>query len=729
MKKHPLPLTLFSLLAAAALLVSASGAADSRALAAPAAADPAPAGPYFIDNPFTQTSRRLEPGLWLPQVSPAARVPALPPVVFVRGFGGFPPQIFGCEAHHKTDLTPPTYTADDGTFRELPGLLQAAGYQVFFARLVTNHCYSAPLQVNAGLLKTAINYARAQTGADKVILIAHSMGGIVSRTYIENDSLYQGDVSGVFTFGSPHFGVGSIVLKILAKVTYYGSLGAFCILYGPAACEISDEGMAIFNLQHAQRRLGVSYTTVSGDMPLYTRSVYGQIMNILMAFVGNDGLVRTSSGAGLAGVGVTHTTDENHNLFGNTDYQWDYFGVRHTVGMTDTHSKSYTQCLQPMLINRAAQCTPSAAGQALTAELPPPFSEAPQLTPLVFDNLLPGQSATHTLPLEGGPALIAASWLPGAVTFTLQDPNGLTIDAAFANAHPGLVTYTEQVNAAIFQVSNALPGNWQYRFTALPVPLLGVRVGSFAAVESPLHFSAAADRTWYTPGDTAVFSATFSAPVLTPTVQAVVFRSDGVSETVDLAPTGGPASTAFRGQYTVPDVPGHVELSFISRGTYGAGLAFLRGAEAGFQVSPQSIALDGGYGELAVPREPGSPFYSALQISVTATTVVSGSYNLSADLVDSSGQLVGHALVTQELQPGAAVFTLSFPGIQILASRRSGPYHLTNLLLTDVTQGTLAAAAADDVYTTQAYPYWRFGADRHSLPLVSRPGSPTQARR
>lgn len=50
-----------------------------------------------------------------------------------------------------------------------------------------------------------IDRAKKLSGSDKVVLVAHSMGGLVSRSYIQS-SAYRGDVERLITLGTPHQG-------------------------------------------------------------------------------------------------------------------------------------------------------------------------------------------------------------------------------------------------------------------------------------------------------------------------------------------------------------------------------------------------------------------------------------------------------------------------------------------------------------------------------------------
>ena len=59
--------------------------------------------------------------------------------------------------------------------------------------------------ITAGLLKDKINLVKEITGASKVDIIAHSMGGLVARSYIEGSD-YQNDIDQVIFLGTPHQG-------------------------------------------------------------------------------------------------------------------------------------------------------------------------------------------------------------------------------------------------------------------------------------------------------------------------------------------------------------------------------------------------------------------------------------------------------------------------------------------------------------------------------------------
>jgi pimeloyl-ACP methyl ester carboxylesterase len=87
--------------------------------------------------------------------------------------------------------------------------LEAAGYRVFALTFPHKH---GNLFYEAQYLADAVELARQATGADKVILIGHSAGGLAARAYVSSYRLngqwtsYRGDVERLITLATPHRG-------------------------------------------------------------------------------------------------------------------------------------------------------------------------------------------------------------------------------------------------------------------------------------------------------------------------------------------------------------------------------------------------------------------------------------------------------------------------------------------------------------------------------------------
>ncbi len=93
-----------------------------------------------------------------------------------------------------------------GTYDFLIDSLQSAGGYVLYKNLFPMpYDWRVDNRFVANYLKSRINDIKQQTGADKVDIIAHSMGGLIARYYIESDQ-YQDDVDQVIFIGTPHRG-------------------------------------------------------------------------------------------------------------------------------------------------------------------------------------------------------------------------------------------------------------------------------------------------------------------------------------------------------------------------------------------------------------------------------------------------------------------------------------------------------------------------------------------
>jgi outer membrane protein assembly factor BamB/pimeloyl-ACP methyl ester carboxylesterase len=258
----------------------------------------------------------------------------------------------------------------------VPDTLMQAGYHVEFAYLYTTYQYTPSLDDNVKYLVEAIERAKTATGQPKVILIAHSMGGLVSRHYIEgdlydcNDPNKRCDVSALFTFGSPHSGA------VIRDYLSFGSAPG-----GPAIYDCSEDGTRIFNATH-DRRAGVDYHLIGGDAPMdvivqqcidvcplwplpgpcwrltcydvkepiflhhsEVRNYTGWLFGLFFNGQQNDALVSTDSATGLAGCADRASTDEVH---GN------WYGDRTYFDRQGDLSRSYYQCLKKVLVDKTA---------------------------------------------------------------------------------------------------------------------------------------------------------------------------------------------------------------------------------------------------------------------------------------------------------------------------------------------------------------------------------------
>ena len=144
---------------------------------------------------------------------PASAAPAKDPVVIVPGFTTGP-------------------VIDTG-YIPLRDRLRSAGYDV--TMLVYPDYGLGDIRTNSQRLANTIASVRARTGAAKVDLVAHSMGGLVSRYYIK-DLGGAATVDSLIMMGTPNYGTS------LANVASFLTFGS-CI--GIDACNQMAAGSSL----------------------------------------------------------------------------------------------------------------------------------------------------------------------------------------------------------------------------------------------------------------------------------------------------------------------------------------------------------------------------------------------------------------------------------------------------------------------------------------------------
>lgn len=123
------------------------------------------------------------------------------PVILIPGFGGswevpVPPLYLT----KRWELDPITHTYDN-----LWIALDKAGYERDKTLFALPYDWRKSNIYTAQLLKERIEEIKGICNCDKVNIVAHSMGGLVARAYIEGND-YQNDVNKLIFLGTPHKG-------------------------------------------------------------------------------------------------------------------------------------------------------------------------------------------------------------------------------------------------------------------------------------------------------------------------------------------------------------------------------------------------------------------------------------------------------------------------------------------------------------------------------------------
>src|SRR3989344_59328 len=132
----------------------------------------------------------------------------------------------------------------NGTFVSLAygdfvDFFESIGYELNENLFLFPYDWRKDVSLTASLLDQKINSILEQPGAEKVDLVAHSMGGLVARNYIRDTENAQ-KVRKLFTLGTPHLGATEFIKNLM----YGGCLSTDPfknpICFGVSASEVKD---------------------------------------------------------------------------------------------------------------------------------------------------------------------------------------------------------------------------------------------------------------------------------------------------------------------------------------------------------------------------------------------------------------------------------------------------------------------------------------------------------
>jgi Tol biopolymer transport system component/pimeloyl-ACP methyl ester carboxylesterase len=644
----------------------------------------------------------------------AVMTPIPQPIILVHGW-----QAMGDWRHSEE----PTLWNEnvETTFGGMPEWLTAAGYEVWVAHLDTGKLGTPIAEENARWLDKQVAYVKRERGLD-VILIGHSMGGLVSRACVGQFADCRENVTAIYTLGSPHAGHNTIfLLKTMGLIatpkTAIATL-AFCV-YHDLLCQISVENMAlIFNPTNPNQN-SIDYHFIGGTK---SSSLSGTIVKVLDG--PNDGAIGASSA-----VGWYYPT--NISIPGSTPGRY-WTNETHSAGIwlgypsyvkTEDGSETESFFCIDSLIETNNQWVPGAKCQQaslsanrVTATDDPTLTD---VTASLSGYLESGQIISHTLQVDtSSHSLFYLSWLTGTFSLTLTQPGGQVITPEYAALHPDEVAYVAGAGdssilpAAAYAFTTTLPGTYTLNIGAGEADSNYV---AFVAVETGRTFAVTASAYLYQPGATAILTGTLQGPsggIDGTHVQAQLIRADDLTETLEFVGLGG---GMYRATYIAPDAPGYLQ-AVVTAGGDDDGTPFTRQVDRLLAVAPHSAQLADSYRDWPKDKD-GDGFHDTLALDIGVAVTQVGTYTLSADLV-TEGQTVTHAGQYTNLTLGTHTVTLRFDGWDIRRSRLSGPYTVTNVYLVDVGVGGIPAQIAEDVWTTAAYDWRDFGFDNQYLPLV-----------
>jgi alpha-tubulin suppressor-like RCC1 family protein len=642
--------------------------------------------------------------------------PTLPPLLVVHGI-----QLFG-EGYQCTDA-PGLYPIVSTTLGDLPGWF-TQDYQVWIAHLDSKPIRTPSIATNAECLKKQVSALYEASGHQSITIIAHSMGGLVSRACLSEPDC-QDKVKALYTLGSPHGGQNlDMILKALIASGFSSRTEKGICLVQPALCQLATDNMVLFNAEHPNQS-GIDYTFIGGDAtPLFPGWLIWRTEGRNDGIVGSLSAVGWASNIGIywpltwptASMPVQYWTDEVHiGDWGNAYYE-------NRPDTADGRSQSYA-CIQHQMgkIAQSDFCRdPLAARQARSATEAPTLS---QTTTSIDGVLSTGQTVTHTLSVDTAAAsLFTLAWSDGTVAFTLLRPDGQAVTPAYAAAHPEEVVFTSAIGSpefpafASYAFTNTLPGDWQLQIEGTDVGDAGAGYVGFVAMETARSLTVSQDRTLYAVGDTATFTATLqggSGGITGATVTAALNRPDGITETLTLADVGG---GVYRTDYLVPDAGGRVVMSVVATGSDG-GVPFTRQEERIWTIAPDTAQFTGVTTDRGID-ENGNGRFESLWVNVQVNVTQPATYTLSARLSKGGVSIASTAVYSEIAAAGVYTLPLSFDGSDIWAAQQDGPYSVTDAVLNNISIGSVPVANAETLHTTTAYAAADFAPDMPPLALT-----------
>lgn len=173
--------------------------------------------------------------------------------------------------------------------------LESHGFQVFHP----NQDFAGPVDVRAEQLRDRVNEVLAETGAEKVNIIAHSMGGLDARHMIVDKGMAD-RVAHLVTIGTPHLGT-VLADRVIGHGGFLLKDGLRRIINLDGFDDLTITACEAFNrrAEHQEATNGVNYGTFAAAEDL--AMVFMPLMlswTIIRDHAGrNDGLVPVSSQA------------------------------------------------------------------------------------------------------------------------------------------------------------------------------------------------------------------------------------------------------------------------------------------------------------------------------------------------------------------------------------------------------------------------------------------------
>ncbi|MBI5031527.1 MAG: hypothetical protein HZB51_13440 [Chloroflexi bacterium] len=573
---------------------------------------------------------------------------------------------------------------DDTEFRFIRRYLQQDGIQVFYAQGISPY---KTLFQNAATLRDVIADVKAKTGAKQVDIIAFSMGGLNTRSYLES-SYYQNDANGTFSvrraiiLGTPMAGVQMWYSLLTREIQDRPT--------EPSVIELTPEYADLFNRTHAPP-VTVPYDLLIGD-------VRGQSgLELLKDFPPNDGLIDVWSAHALNGPQVRRVTNADAH---------DWSPSPSIINVT---AYLYPEQTYQRFIRNALRDPDTRPIDSAAAPVDP--IQPRNITPMNIDTLRASDTITRSIVIDTNRATrFISRWNTGDADVKLRAPDGTlytptTVRDSFSQnavivpgatkkgSLDGAYLKADIGNIIFYSIPHAQSGTWSLIATRLDKGDKLMLLTSYADLDADLKLNAKTDRAWYIPGQPINIEASLSNKASGTDVRVrIEWLGEGKSPRGD-ATEYRLSEQANTGTYTQA-------ITGLTRGGYylaritARGTNLARERETIFAVSPQTASL----GTNVSARADASGI--TVNASVNATRA--GDFALGVTLRDTRGQLVASLTAPVTLQAGTQSVSVKIPGYQIRARGIDGPY-VVDLILMDASFAAVQVDERTKAFTTDAY--------------------------
>lgn len=600
-------------------------------------------------------------------------------------------------------------------------------------------------------------------------MIGHSYGGLRSRAYLEDDSLYgfctaNGiterliKVDNLFTLGSPHggeplhFDILPLAMLILVG-DISGQLDKDKFPVSIAAAELLPPVRTVVNKTSRQPK-GVNYHLIIGNV---TKDSVEYAKTILFwMYLGepdaeylpgevydHDLAVHQESSLILSAVNLKSRYPLMRTVVTQDWHGWDPSGRRLIPIFSPPTYYSDSETLAREVLPYIGKTeTPSGGGgggswmvlpidmqNKIMANATPisitqqePQTYAPQLNIHIGDGILsPGQSQQFEFNVFQAESLgITLVTSNKDLQLQLIQPDGQSI----SKDAPGIQYQEfslEGSNLKGYQINNMLAGKW----------IVSVD-GTASSEESSFVVSATPSTPivlqpilpeWRPNQNSVEISTKVSienTPVIGGALSVLVIRPDGSSHPLDLFDDGihqdGGANDGIYGNaFSQTEIGGVYRAFFTATGSFN-NQTFTRNAIGYFVIAPSTAKFVDPFSDSGID-ENNDGSYEYLEIQTPLTVAQAGNYVISGDLY-AGDIFIAPATIRQSFEAGSQIAKMRFDGEAIYASQKDGAYTVRNILLLDETEIPLLIEERPP-YTTAVYPYRDFGPKDLGLPKIT----------